>query len=116
MRNLVRTACFLLGVGAAHLAPAGAGLSQDWPQWRGPDRDGVVHGVTVPAKWPKTLTQEWQVSVGEGVASPVVAGGRVYVFTRQKDNEVVRCFDLAGGKELWGSEPYPAPFKPGPGD
>jgi outer membrane protein assembly factor BamB len=116
MRTFVRTACFLLGVGAAHLVPAGAALSQDWPQWRGPDRDGVVHGVTVPAKWPKTLTEEWQVSVGEGVASPVVAGGSVYVFTRQKDNEVVRCLDLADGKELWRSEPYPAPFKPGPGD
>src|SRR5262249_54829517 len=47
------------------------GLSADWPQWRGPNRDGVVHGVTAPEKWPKVLTEEWQVPVGKGVASPV---------------------------------------------
>jgi outer membrane protein assembly factor BamB len=116
MRNVLRTACYLLGVAAAHLVPVVSARPQDWPQWRGPNRDGVVHGVTVPAKWPRTLTEEWRVPVGEGVASPVVVGGSVYVFTRQKDEEVVRCLDLAGGKEVWRSEPYPAPFKPGPGD
>jgi outer membrane protein assembly factor BamB len=116
MRNLVRTACFVLGVAATYLVPVASGLSQDWPQWRGPNRDGVVHGVTVPKTWPRALTEEWQAPVGEGVASPVVVGGSVYVFTRQKDDEVARCLDLAGGKEIWRSEPYPAPFKPGPGD
>jgi outer membrane protein assembly factor BamB len=116
MRNILRTACFLVGVGAAQLVPGSAGLAQDWPQWRGPNRDGGVHGVTVPEKWPGALTEEWRVPVGEGVASPVVTGGCVYVFTREKDNEVVRCLDLADGKETWRSEPYPAPFKPGPGD
>jgi outer membrane protein assembly factor BamB len=90
-------------------------LSQDWPQWRGPNRDGVVQGVTVPAKWPRTLKEEWKVTVGEGYSSPVVAGGNVYVFTREKDDEVVRCLDVATGKENWRSEPYPAPYKPGPG-
>jgi RNA polymerase sigma factor (sigma-70 family) len=88
----------------------------DWPQWRGRDRDGVVHDVTVPAKWPRTLTQEWRVPVGDGVASPVVVGGSIYVFTRQKDSEVVRCLDLAGGKEIWHSEPYPAPYQRGGGE
>src|SRR5262249_55141936 len=65
--------------------------------------------------WPRTLTEEWQVPVGEGYSSPVVAGGNVYVFTRQKDHEVVMCFHVAGGKEIWRSDPYPAPYKPGPG-
>src|SRR5439155_24934026 len=46
----------------------------------------------------------------EGVASPVVAGGRAYVFDRQKDNEVVLCLDLATGKHVWRSELYPAPY------
>jgi RNA polymerase sigma factor (sigma-70 family) len=88
----------------------------DWPQWRGPNRDGVVQGVTVPAKWPRTLREEWTVPVGKGVASPVVAGGKLYVFTRQKDDEFLTCLDLAGGKEHWRSEPYPAPYKAGPGE
>src|SRR5262249_8795535 len=77
---------------------------------------GAVHGVTVPAKWPRTLKEEWKVTVGEGVASPVMAGDRVYVFTRQQNREIVLCLSLQSGKEIWRSEPYPAPFKPGPGD
>src|SRR5262249_39025157 len=88
-------------------------VSADWPQRRGPKPDGGDHGVTVPAKWPRTLKEEWQVPVGEGVASPVVVGDKVFVFTRQKEEEVVWCLDLAGGKEIWRSESYPAPYKRG---
>jgi RNA polymerase sigma factor (sigma-70 family) len=88
----------------------------DWPQWRGPNRDGIVHGVTAPAKWPRALAEEWKVPVGDGVASPVVAGGSIYVFTRQKNDELVRCLDLQSGTEIWHSEPYSAPYKVGPGE
>jgi outer membrane protein assembly factor BamB len=114
MRNLVRTACLFLGVGTVHLLPAAWGHAADWPQWRGPNRDGVVLDVAVPRKWPRTLKEEWRVEVGEGYSSPVVVAGQVYVFTRQEDDEVVRCLDVATGKVLWRSEPDPAPFKPGP--
>lgn len=89
--------------------------STDWPQWRGRNRDGAVHGVKVPVKWPNALKEEWSVSVGEGYSSPVVVGGKVYVFTRQKEDEVVQCFEVGTGKEIWKSKPYPAPWKPGPG-
>jgi outer membrane protein assembly factor BamB len=90
-------------------------LAADWPQWRGPNRDGVVPDVKVPRTWPRALQEEWKVTVGEGVASPVVAGGKVFVFARQKEDEVVLCLDLAG-KELWRSEPYPAPYTRGAGE
>jgi outer membrane protein assembly factor BamB len=105
----------LAGIVACFLIPA-LGVPADWPQWRGPDRDGVVRGVRVPRKWPRTLKEEWKVSVGPGVASPVVVGGKVYVFTREKDNELVRCLDLETGKEKWHSRPYAAPYKVGPGE
>jgi outer membrane protein assembly factor BamB len=89
------------------------GLGADWPQWRGPNRDGIVPGVTVPAQWPKTLKEEWKVTVGEGVSSPVVGGNRIYLLTRQKpDEEVVLCLDLAGGREIW-RDAYPAPYRLG---
>jgi outer membrane protein assembly factor BamB len=88
----------------------------DWPQWRGPNRDGVVHGVKVPETWPKTLQQEWKVEIGEGVSSPIVVGDNVYVFTRLKDDELVLCLDVASGKELWKSEPYKAPYQWWPGE
>jgi RNA polymerase sigma factor (sigma-70 family) len=101
----------------ARAEPAAPALSADWPQWRGPNRDGVVHGAAVPAKWPKALKEEWKVPVGKGVASPVVVGGSVYLLTRPKgDDEVVLCLDLQSGKENWRSEPYPAPYKVGPGE
>jgi outer membrane protein assembly factor BamB len=115
MRNLVRTAYLLVGLGAPCLSPL-TSAAGDWPQWRGPNRDGVVHGATVPAKWPKTLREDWKVEVGEGVASPVVVGGHVFVFTRQNGNEVGRCLDVASGKEIWQSEPYAAPYQRGGGE
>jgi outer membrane protein assembly factor BamB len=113
----VRTALLILGLGTVVAAPREPprAPAADWPQWRGPNRDGVVHGVTVPRQWPKTLKEEWHVPVGEGYSSPVVVADKVYVFTRQKEDEVVLCLDLKSGKELWRSEPYPAPWKPGPG-
>jgi len=88
----------------------------DWPQWRGPNRDGVVRGVQAPAKWPKTLREEWKVTVGESVSCPVVVGDRVYAFTRQKDDESVLCLDAASGEQKWRSEPYPAPYHWWPGE
>src|SRR6476646_22989 len=103
MRDFVRTVCVFLSVGAAHALLVTPGRSQDWPQWRGPNRDGVVHGVTVPEKLPKTLTEEWKVTVWVGISSPVVVGGNVYVFTRQKEREVVLCLDVQNGKETWRS-------------
>jgi outer membrane protein assembly factor BamB len=114
MRAFVRAACVFLGVGAVHLPPTVLALPKDWPQWRGPNRDGIVQGVTLPRHWPKALKEEWKVAVGEGISSPVVVGNNVYLFTRHKDDEVLLCLDLASGKELWRSEGYPAPYKPHP--
>jgi hypothetical protein len=89
------------------------GRAADWPQWRGPNRDGSVPGVTVPEKWPRTLKEEWKVLVGESVSSPVVVANRIYIHTRQKaDEEIVLCLDLDTGKELWRSV-YAAPYKLG---
>jgi outer membrane protein assembly factor BamB len=73
----------------------------DWPQWRGPHRDGSVSGFTAPKTWPKSLTKKWTVSVGEAVASPVLADKKLYVFTRVGGNEVITCLDAASGKEAW---------------
>jgi outer membrane protein assembly factor BamB len=114
--KLVIVAAVLAGF--VFLANAGEKKSPgDWPQWRGPNRDGVDCGVSVPGKWPKTLKEEWVVPVPDGFSSsPVVVGQYVYVFSREKENELVRCFDVASGKEKWRSEPYPAPYKAWPGE
>jgi outer membrane protein assembly factor BamB len=80
----------------------------DWPQWRGPARDGrsALPGV---ARWPKTLTRGWKATVGLGHASPVVEGDRVFVFAREGQDEVASAFDLASGRRLW-RQAYPAPY------
>jgi outer membrane protein assembly factor BamB len=87
--------------------------TQDWPQWRGPARDGHIEGFRAPATWPKELTKRWTVDVGAGYATPLVVGDRVYIFTRQGDDEMMRALDPATGKELWRTS-YPAPFKMNP--
>lgn len=92
---------------------AGAGAGQDWPQWLGPNRNGRVSGFSAPAIWPKTLTNTWQIPVGDGVATPALVGDKLFVFTRQGANEVVRCLDAGNGKELW-QDKYEAQGATGP--
>lgn len=81
--------------------------AQDWPQWRGPNRDGKLSGFTAPRAWPTNLTQKWQVKVGKGDSSPVLVGERLYAFGRQEADEVVLCLDAASGKTVWEAR-YPA--------
>jgi outer membrane protein assembly factor BamB len=75
--------------------------AQDWPQWRGANRDGVVTGFTAPKTWPDQLKPKWKVTVGTGHSSPLVAGKRVYLHSRQGEKEVVAAYDLDTGKVLW---------------
>ena len=94
-------------VGCVMLSGARSAWAQDWPQWRGPNRDAKVSGFKVPQTWPKELTQKWKVKVGNGDATPALVGDKLYVFTLQEGNEVRRCLDAATGKELW-TDKYPA--------
>src|SRR5262249_20126673 len=84
-----------------------------WPEWRGAGRNNKVVGFTAPAAWPKDLTQKWKVSGGEGVASPVLAGEKVYTFTRQGGDEVLLCLNAGDGKEVW-KDKYEAEEVKGP--
>jgi outer membrane protein assembly factor BamB len=75
----------------------------DWPQWRGPTRDGQVRGKT----WPSSLQGEhlkrlWRVELGPSYSGPIVAGDRVFVTeTRDKREEIVYALDRKTGEELW---------------
>ena len=80
-----------------------ASLEAQWPQWRGPNRDGVVPAASVPPAWPANPTVKWKQSVGEGYSSPVVANGRVYVHSRRDPEEIMTAFDLVTGKPVWTS-------------
>lgn len=83
---------------------------QDWAQWRGPNRDGVVTNFTAPAAWPETLKLIWKTPVGGGYSSPIVLQNKAWVFSRKDETEVISCLDLKTGKILW-SQNYGVPFK-----
>lgn len=110
MSNMQRTMTAFAGVLAVS---ASCAFAQDWPQWRGANRDGKATGFTAPKEWPKELTQKWKATVGLGDASTAVVGNKLYVFARQGTDEFIRCLDAATGKELW-AEKYDATQVSGP--
>ena len=83
------------------LVGAACACAQDWPQWRGANRDGKVTGFVAPETWPQELKQGWKVTVGAGDATPALVGDRLYVFARQGDEEVTLCLSAADGTEIW---------------
>src|SRR5213594_975534 len=85
-------------------------LGPDWPQWRGPNRDGSLPAFTAPRSWPETLTRRWKVEVGTGYATPIVVANRVYAFSRQDEDEVMRALDAETGKTIWETR-YATQFK-----
>ena len=80
LRSLFMAAAVLIGFAAAASAQ---GSPQDYPQWRGRNRDGAASGFKEPKAWPEKLTRRWKVEVGEGYATPIVVGKTVYAFTRR---------------------------------
>ena len=87
--------------------------ADDWPQWRGPQRDGVWREDGLVDELPSgQLDIEWSVEIGPGYNGPTVAAGRVYVMDRQADGkqtERILCFDSQTGEPLWQHE-YPAVY------
>ena len=88
------------------LLAVAAPRADDWPQWRGPNRDGVWRETGILESFPPGgLTVRWRAPVGPGFSSPVVAHGRVYLIhselMRPDAKERVQCFDAASGTVLW---------------
>jgi outer membrane protein assembly factor BamB len=110
---MMRPAILTLVLAAAIIAPSAAQQpAPDWPQWRGAGRDGAA-SFNAPAAWPERLTRQWKVEVGIGYAAPILAGNRVFAFSREGEDEVMRALDASNGKTVWTSK-YAAPFTPNP--
>jgi outer membrane protein assembly factor BamB len=78
------------------------GAAPDWPQYLGPERNGVYNGPPLAEVWPAAGPRKvWQKSVGEGFAGPVVVGDRVILFHRRGYEEVVEALDAGSGKDIW---------------
>ena len=99
IKRLVHSALVVLA-GCIHDCAA-----DDWPQWRGPNRDGVWNEPGLVEKFAdKQLKITWRQPVGSGYSGPTVADGRVYVTDRLVEPtqvERVHAFDAKTGKPLW---------------
>jgi outer membrane protein assembly factor BamB len=83
----------------------------DWPQFLGPERDGTSVETGLAKTWPpKGPPLVWRKSVGEGFSGPVIAGTRLILFHRVKDEEVVECLDAGTGAPRWKTA-YPTSFE-----
>ncbi len=100
---------------ATLLLPAAA---EDWPQWRGKNRDAVLNETGLLESLPRgALPRRWTVEIGSGYSGPTVAEGRVYVTDRgvgDSPDEVERvlCFDAKTGEEIW-KHTYPSAYTVG---
>jgi outer membrane protein assembly factor BamB len=85
------------------LSNVAAQRSVDWPQWRGPNRDGVSTETGLLKQWPTDGPPlVWKASgAGTGYSSLAVSGGRIFTMGVRGDREFVIAFDTASGKEIW---------------
>ena len=90
---------------------AACALAEDWPQFLGPTRNGVYSGNDLAPKWaaggPAVV---WKKDVGQGFSAPVVSQGRLILFHRVGDKEVVEALDAATGRGIW-SFNYPTQYR-----
>lgn len=97
--------CFLVGLETS--------LADEWPQWRGPNRDGVWSEKGVVGKFDSDQIElKWRVPVSAGYSGPTVSQGRVYLTDRVAEPveiERVHCFDWQTGKTIW-SHGYDCPY------
>jgi outer membrane protein assembly factor BamB len=95
----------LLGFGG------GAVYATDWPELLGPTRNGVYDGPDLAEAWPKGGPPiVWRKTVGQGFSGPVVSAGKLILFHRKSNKEVVDCFDAQKGERLW-SVDYPTAYR-----
>jgi len=105
-RLLTTTAalCLFLTVMSFTTSAKWSAMPADWPQWRGPARDGVSKETGLLKQWPtggpKLL---WQLNdIGDGYSTPSVVGNRLYVMSnRGMENEFVQALSTRDGKVIW---------------
>ncbi len=94
----------VLGLLMAMVPAEASAAGTDWPRFLGPtgDAKSTETGLrkTWPAGGPPLL---WQKTIGEGYAAPSVAGGRLYLFHRLKDDATLTCMNAETGEEIWQS-------------
>lgn len=105
-RSITITAALYLCFSAASVVRPGNlnASTSDWPQWRGPDRNGISRETGLLKQWPKDGPKlVWQVNeIGDGFSSPSVVGTHIYLMSnRGMENEFVQALSTQDGKPVW---------------
>ncbi len=104
----------IVSLTALLLLSCAVAAAEDWPQWRGPQRDGVWNETGVVETFAsKSLSPKWRVPLGPGYTGPTVADGRVLVMDRQtkpEQTERILCFRESDGAPLW-THQYPCTYR-----
>ncbi len=102
MKSRITTSIFGLGIFLIGVLFCSTSRAADWPNWRGPNHDGISSETGWNAHWqddePKVL---WEASLGAGFASMAVSSGKVYAMGNIDDKDILYCFDAATGEEIW---------------
>ncbi|MFQ5676713.1 MAG: PQQ-binding-like beta-propeller repeat protein [bacterium] len=93
---------FSFGLSLSVLASEPGTAVNDWPQWRGPNRDGISEETGILKTWPEGGPKIlWSAPSGEGYSGISISGGRLYTMYGMRNDEVTVCLDAESGEELW---------------
>ena len=108
MKSLLLTAitafCLCLSASSITTSASFNASTTDWPQWRGPERNGTSKETGLLGQWPKEGPKLlWRVNdIGDGYSTPVVVGTRIYLMSNQGlENEFVQALSTVDGKPIW---------------
>jgi outer membrane protein assembly factor BamB len=108
LRRMSKKCVLAMVLGVGLLAVTAEGV--DWPNFRGPNHNGISSEGGWSANWPKDGPKVvWKTSIGTGFCSIAVSGGRAYTMGNINDNDILYCFDASMGKEIW-KQSYPCPL------
>jgi outer membrane protein assembly factor BamB len=100
LKALATITCLLLNASPSMKA-------NDWPQWRGPQRNGISQETGLLKEWPKDGPKlQWKATeIGSGYSTPAVVGERLYVLANEGlENEFVEALDASNGKRIWSAK------------
>jgi outer membrane protein assembly factor BamB len=112
----MKAKCFFVIIIALIITFCPAITAQDWPQYLGPGRNSISPQKGLLRSWPEKGPEVlWWVNIGLGYGGPVVKAGRIYLLDRNDGVcDIMRCFNLQTGEELWrfsydapGTLPFP---------
>src|SRR5579884_3049033 len=97
-----RIVCSLLCFFFAMLFPVRFIRAENWPQWRGPNGDGISSETNLPAHWSATENVAWSLPLpGMGGSTPIVWGERIFLTSADAGNDLWLLCISTDGKELW---------------